>query len=336
MADLISKANDNASQSSVKIIPLLILEVVSAFLMSFYFRQLATGFTGFNLVWFFVGLVLFIVFSFLVALFINELLWPSLAACLSVTAGLSVFYDYFSAVLLGFGLLVFFILILSVFSLKKDLENALKIDFFRLSKIFLSKMTLALAILFCLFVYFIFSAKTVSLDSGQGGFPISFENFQNFALKPNERLIGVFVPNFKFQESLQTLLAGVLENQLSSTVPDFKNLPSSVKEAALASVIKQEFGDSLDKFFGYPVNIKDSVDKITYDFLAIKFNQLNQVAKDWVVIGMFVALFFTIRFLFIPINWLLSVLMFLIYLLLLAVNFVNIKSEPRSKEVFSI
>lgn len=336
MSDLISKESDGVSQSSVKIIPLLILEIVSAFLMSFYFRQLAAGFTGFNLIWFLLGLALFVIFSFLSALFVNELLWPSLAAGLSATVSLAVFYDYFSAGLLGFGLLVFATLVLGIFSLKKELENSLKINFFRLSKIFLSKMTLAIAILFCLFAYFLFFIKTPSLDLGQSGLPISFESFRIFVLKPNEGLIGIFVPNFKFQEPLQTVLAGVLENQLSQSIPNFKDLPDATKETVVVSAIEQEFGDSLDEFFGYQVNLKDSVDKIVYDFLAIKFNQLNQTVKDWMPVGMLVVLFFTIRFLFIPINWLLSVLMFLVYLLLLAVNFINIKSEPRSKEVIII
>lgn len=328
MADLISKENDGVHQSSVKIIPLLILEIVSAFLMSFYFRQLAAGFSVPNLIWFSVGLVLFVIFSFLAALLINELLWPSLAAGLSVIASLAVFYDYFSVVLLGFGLLVFLILVFGMSRLKTDLENTLKINFSHLSKIFLSKITLAMSILFCLFAYFLFSAK--------GGFPVSFESFRVFILKPNEGIISIFVPNFKFQEPLQKVLAGVLENQLSQSIPNFKNLPASVKETVIASAVDQEFGVSLTNALGYQVNLKDSVDKVVYDSLVIKFNQLNPTAKNYIYIGILVVLFFTIRFLFIPINWVLSILMFLAYQLLLAVNFVNIKSESRSKEVFSI
>ncbi len=328
MADLISKESDGFHQSSVKIIPLLILEIVSAFLMSFYFRQLVAGFNGPNLIWFLVGLFLFVIFSFLAALFINELLWSSLAAGLSVIASLAVFYDYFSAVLVGFGLLVFLILVWGISRLRTDLENTLKINFFHLLKIFLSKITLAAAILFCLFAYFLFSAK--------GGFPISFESFRVFILKPNEGIIGIFVPNFKFQEPLQTVLTGVLEKQLVETIPNFRNLPASIKETAIASAIQQEFGVSLNKVLGYQVDLKDPVDKVIYDSLLIKFNQLNPTAKNWMYIGIFVVLFFTIRFLFIPVNWLLSILMFLIYQLLLAVKFVSIKSESRSKEVFVI
>ncbi|MDP3052846.1 MAG: hypothetical protein Q8N22_02750 [bacterium] len=328
MADLISKESGGFNQSSVKIIPLLFLEIVSAFLMSFYFRQLMTGFSVLNLIWFSAGLALFVIISFLAALFVNELLWSSLAAGLSVIVSLAVFYDYFSVVLLGFGFLIFLILVWGISRLKTDSDNTLKINFSHLSKIFLSKITLATAILLCLFAYFLFSAK--------GGFPISFESFRVFILKPNEGIISIFVPNFKFQEPLQKVLAGVLENQLSQSIPNFKNLPASVKETVIASAVDQEFGVSLTKALGYQVNLKDSVDKVVYDSLVIKFDQLDPTAKNWIYIGVFVALFFTIRFLFIPINWVLSILMFLIYQLLLAVKFVSIKSESRSKEVFSI
>ncbi len=328
MADLISKENGGSNQSSVKIIPILVLEIISAFLMSFYFRQMVAGLNVPNLIWFLVGFILFVIFSFLAALFINELLWSSLAAGLSVIVSLAVFYDYFSVVLLGFGLLVFLILLWGMSRLKTDSDNTLKINFSHLSKIFLSKITLALAILFCLFAYFLFSTK--------GGFPISFESFRVFILKPNEGIIRIFVPNFKFQEPLQTVLAGVLEKQLVQSVPNFNNLPASVKETAITSAVDQQFGVSLDKALGYQVNLKDPVDKVIYDSLVIKFDQLNPMAKNWTYIGIFVVLFFTIRFLFIPINWLLSILMFLIYQLLLAVKFVSIKSESRSKEVFVI
>ncbi|MFA5083943.1 MAG: hypothetical protein WC475_00955 [Candidatus Paceibacterota bacterium] len=328
MADLISKESDVIHQSSVKIIPLLVLEVASALLMSIYFRQLVAGFAGSNLAWFLLGFVLFVIFSFFSALFINELLWSSLAAGLSVIASLAVFHDYFSVVFLGSGLLVFLVLVFGISKLKADSENTLKINFFHLSKIFLSKTTLALTILFCLFAYFLFSVK--------GGFPVSFENFRVFILKPSEGLVGLFITGFKFQEPLQTVLAGVIEKQLSQSIPDFSNLPAAAKEMAVASAINQEIGPSLDQVLGYRVNFKDSVDKVIYDALVIKFSQLNPAAKNWMYVGVLVLLFFTVRFLFIPINWLLSILIFLIYLLLLAVNFVDIKSEQRSKEVFSI
>jgi len=328
MTDLISKENNNFYHSPFKIIPLLVLEIASAFVLSFYFRQLAAGFTVPNLIWFSVGLVLFVIFSFFAALFINELLWSSLAAGFSVIAGLAVFYDSFLPALVGLGFLVFFILVWGIYRAKTELENTLKIDFFHLSKVFLSKIALAIAVLLCFFSYFLFSAK--------GGFPISFESFRIFVLKPNERIISIFVPNFKFQEPLQNVLAGVLENQLSQSIPNFKNLPASTKETIIASAVDQEFGVSLTKVLGYQVNLKDSVDKVVYDSLVIKFYQFSPAAKNWMYIGILVSLFFVIKLLFIPVNWLLSILIFLVYQLLLAVNFVNIKSESRSKEVIQI
>jgi len=339
MADLISKKN-GIYQSPFKVVPFLVLEIGSAFLMSFYLRQLLTnagssglpaqaglpaGQAGGGLIWFLVGLGLFIIFSFLSALFINGLLWSSLAAGLSVIASLAVFYDYFSTVLIVFSIFIFLIFVWGISKLRSELEDTLKIKFFRLVKVFLSKIVLGLAIMISLFGYFL-------LPTG-GGFPVSLENFQSFVLKPNEGLIGIFVPNFKFQTSIQTVLAGLLEPQLAKQVPNYKNLPASAKEIILESAIRQQLLDGLEKALGTKIDSQEPVGKVIYDSLAIKFSQLDETAKNWITIGIFVLLFFTIQFIFIPIKWLLSFLLFLIYLFLLAINFVSIRLESRSKEV---
>ena len=275
---MLSKEND-IYQSPVKVAFLLIFEIGSAFLMSFYFRQFAVDFGSQKLILFLVGLVSFLVFSFFAALFIRGFLWSNLAVGLSLAAGLAVFYDYFSATFLVFGFFIFLVFFWGIGGLRFELENSLKIKIPRLLKIFLAKASLGTAILISLFCYFLFSVK--------GDFPISFENLQ-FLLKPNEKLLAIFVPGFSFQKPLQTVLTGV------------------------------------------------SADRVIYDSLKIKFNQLGETVKKWIIIGVFAALFFVIRFLFIPLNWLLSAVVFLIYLVLLALNFASIRLEPRSKEVLMI
>ncbi len=340
MTDFLSKKN-GIYQSPFKVIPLLIFEISSAFLMSFYFRQLLSGSSdliaqtglpagqvGGGLIWFLVGLGLFVIFSFLSALFINGLPWSSLAAGLSVIASLAVFYDYFSTVLIVFGIFIFLIFVWAIRKLRLELEDTLKIRFFRLVKVFLSKVTLGLAIMISLFGYFLLPAG--------GGFPVSLENFQFFVLKPNEGLISIFVPNFKFQTPIQTVLAGLLEPQLAEKVPNYKNLPASAKEIILESAIRQQFLDGLEKSLGTKIDSQESVGQAIYDSLAIKFSQLDDAVKNWITIGIFVLLFFTIQFIFIPIKWLLSFLLFLIYLFLLAIKFVHIRLESRSKEVLQM
>ncbi len=100
--------------------------------------------------------------------------------------------------------------------------------------------------------------------------------------------------------------------------------------------IKREFLDGLSKFLGSEINAQDSADKVIYNSLVIKFSQLDEGVKKWIIIGIFVVLFLTIRALFVPVNWLLSIFIFLIYLFLLAFNFVSVKMESRSKEVLMI
>lgn len=325
MADLIANKENDFYQSSVKVISLLFLEIVSAFLMIFYLRQVIVAFNGQNLMLFLAGFGLFIIFSFLSALFINGMLWSSLAAGLSVVASLAVFYDYFSITLIISGLFVFLIFIWAIHSLRSELDNSLKIRFSRLVKIFLAKTTLGLAILITLFYY--------SLASTQGGFLVSFDNFKFLALNPNEKIIGIFIPDFSFQKPLQTVLVGVFEKQLADKIPGFESLPASAKETILKAAVQQQFLDGLEKFFGSKINANDPIDKIIYNVLTIKFNQLSETFKYWITIGIFIILFLIIQFVFIPVKWILVVVLSSVYLLLLALHFARVKIEPRSKEI---
>lgn len=337
MADLLSKEKeDNFYQPPVKVIPLLFFEIGFAFLMSFGFRQLIsnTSLSAGGLFWFLIGLGLFTVFSFLTALLVNGFQWSGLAAGLSVLASLAVFYDYFSTTLIIFGILVFLILIWGISRLRSELTDSLKIRFFRLTQVFLPKIALGVAILLSLFSYLLFSSQASSAGPGQGGFPISFKNF-HFLLKPNEKLVGIFIPDFSFQKPFQIILAGLLKRQLAAKVPSFESLSASAKETMVESVIDEELA-GLKKFLGAEINARDSVDKVIYDSLVKKFSQLDERVKKWIIIGIFFVLFLTIRALFIPVNWLLAIFLFLIYLFLLALNFASVKMEPRSKEIIII
>lgn len=323
---MLSKENSGVYQPSIKIIPLFILEIVSAFLMSFYFRQFLVFFNGYSLIWFLVGLGVFIISSFFAALFLKGFIWSALAAGFSVMVSLAVFYDHFSAALNGFGFVVFLVFAWGIFKLQRALENTLEIDFFHLAKVFLSKMAMGTAILLSVFSYFLFSVK--------GGPVIPLEAFKAF-LRPNEKVVAVFFPGFSFDKSLQLFLADVLEKQLADKVPNFATLPVSIKEGLIAP-FQQQIVDGLQKFSGIKISLKDPISDVAYDVLAVKFSQLNEPLKSWTLIGVFVGLFFTIQILFVPINWLLSIVLFLIYSFLLAVNFASIKMESRSKEVVEI
>jgi hypothetical protein len=113
-------------------------------------------------------------------------------------------------------------------------------------------------------------------------------------------------------------------------------LPAAARETILESVIRQQFLDGLEKSSGVKINAQEPVGKIIYDFLVIKFNQLNESIKNLITLGIFVILFFVIQTIFIPVKWLLSFVLFLVYMSLLAVRFAGIRLEQRSKEVLHL
>jgi hypothetical protein len=303
MADLLVKEKENdIYQSPVKVVFLLVFEVGSAFLMSFYFRQTIVDFSIQKLVFFLIGLSLFLIFSFFTSLLVEGFIWSSLGVGLSIAASFAVFYDYFSSILVFFGLIIFLIFLWAVSELRSAAADSLKIRFFHLAKVFLAKAVLAVALALTIFCYFL-----LPFD----GFPLSFKNFQ-FLLKSNEKLVAVFIPNFSFEKTLKEILS--------------EKLPAEIKGTGLEEII----------FLGFKINAADPVDKIIFDSLKTKFVQMNERTQKIIIISLFVCLFLIIQFLFIVLRWIFPIILFLIYLFLSAVNFVAIKLESTSKETLSI
>lgn len=314
MADLLAKEKENdIYQSPLKVVPLLVLEVVAAFSMSFYFRQLIIDFTTPKLVLFLTGLSSFLIFSFFSSLLVRGFFWSALGAGLAVAASLAVFYDYFSPTLIISGLIIFLIFLWAIRELRLAVDDSLKIRFFHLAKVFLARATLGLAVALAIFGYFLLPAAD--------GFPLSFKNFQ-FLLKPNEKLVAIFIPNFRFEKPLKEIL--------------LEKLPAEVKGTAIEGMVQEEFLAGWEKFLGFKINPADSVDKVFFNSLKTKFDQMSEGTKRLTVIGVFISLFFLIELVFIPLKWVFPLILFLIYTFLSAINFVTIRLESRSKEFISI
>lgn len=302
-------------QSSVKVVFLLIFEIGSVFLMSFYFRQLIADFTGWRLIFFLTGLSLFLIFSFFASLLVRSFVWSSLSMGLAVAASFAVFYDYFSPILIFSGLIIFLIFLWGIKELRSAAEGSLKISFFRLAKVFLIKAGLGLAAMLTIFCYFLTPAEN---------FPLSFKTFQ-ILVKSNEKLVAIFIPDFRFEKSVKDNFVGFIEKQLAAKIPGFELLPLAAKTAAINEVIKN-----------FPVNTGEPTDQSFFNFLQTKFNQTSKSVQKLIVIGLFICLFLIIQFLFIVLKWFFPIILFLIYLFLSAVNFINIRIESRDKEVVSI
>jgi len=313
MADLLAKENQNELyQPPFKVILLLVLEISSAFLMSFYFRQLITDSSGLKLILFLVGLVLFLVFSFFTSLLIKSFIWPSLGLLLATVASLVVFYDYFSQLFIVAALFIFLIFLWAARALRRAAEDSLKIRFFQLAKTFLVKADWGLILMLTLFCYFLLPAN---------GLPLSFKNFQ-LLVNPSEKLVAIFIPGFQFEKSFQDNLSGLLEKQLAVQVPGFEKLPAATKTAAL----EQTFKD-------FPFDVQSPADQSIFDFLKNKFSQMDTSTQNWIIIGFFIILLLVVKFLFIFWQWILPPIIFMVYLFLSAINFVSIELESRDKEV---
>lgn len=324
MSDLLNQQNKN--RGGIKIFVLAVLEIGSAFGFGFFSQQLLFSPNLQNLSFFLISLTLFLISGFFIALLIKETFWSSLIFFLASGTALSVFYRNFSANLIIVGLVIMWLFLLwGRNRTRAELNDSAKVRFFRLTKIFLSKTVFGTAV---------FLAFTVYLTTTSKDFPVSFPYFQ-LLLRPGEKTLALFMPDFNLQNPLQIALTQLAETQLAKTVPDFDELPPLNKNVLIKEIVQEGFLKPIEVFAGASVDPTEPTDKTIFNILQTKFGQLNDKTKTAVTVGIFVFFFLLLKTCLLPLKWLSALIGYFIYLLLLAFNFIDVSLEAGSKEVIT-
>ncbi|KKR88762.1 MAG: hypothetical protein UU85_C0002G0014 [Candidatus Wolfebacteria bacterium GW2011_GWA2_42_10] len=217
---------------------------------------------------------------------------------------------------------VFAILFWAVRRGQKELENMLKVNFWRFGKVILPKAIAALFLFAS--VVFVYGA------SDRQEFFISRTTFER-VLFPNAALVQKFFPEFDISLSSGELISNLAAKQVNK-IPQFQILPASAKKQ-LVNQAAEELKNKISDFFGGNINFKEKIGDSIYGLLRNKFAGLPQALQSYVLLAATALLFLAFEGLAFPLRLIISLFAFIIYEILLALGFATVVLEGRSGEI---
>jgi hypothetical protein len=316
-----------ADKAIAKIVILAIIGIVFSFLFGYFLKLfILEGQSDFLLFSFLAGLG-FLVFFLLNVFFIKNLWLVNLIIFLGALAFSASFYDQLSKIF-GIGVLIsFLILLLANYVGRQELENMLKIKFWRVSKKTVPKAIVALAV----FVGIVY-VGVANLDIERKEFFISQETFEKI-ISPITKLgiIQGFVPGFDLSLPTEKLIKNLAASQIEQN-SELKLLPETVKNQLIERSVK-ELENKISEFTATPLDSKAKASDALYEMMVKRFGDLPANAKSIAPKIVAALIFLTIVGLSLPIRLIVSVLVFLIYEICLALGFSTIMMEGRSREI---
>lgn len=206
-----------------------------------------------------------------------------------------------------------------------ELQNSLKVKFWRVSRAVLPTAILGL-IIFGTAVY----AGNFSGPSADKFF-VSEQAFEKIITVSAAPFIQKFFPEFGLSLSVQDLIAKMAENQVERN-PRFKILPNSLKKQ-LVNQATAEFKERTLELAGSPVDFQKNPGRAIYGVLVFQFNQLTSRAKTIVVAIVAALLFLTAIGFAWPIRILMTIGALVIYETFLALGFAMVALEGRNREI---
>lgn len=313
-------------QSISKIIVLAALGIIFSFFFGYFLKLFIFESRTVFLLASFSSLLFFLTIFLLGAFFVKSRTKTGQIILLESLAFLAAFYDQLSTNVAIGVLASFLILLWANYSGRLELENTLKIRFWRVGKKVLPKAIAALA----LFV----GVAYVSIGgvSGEKDFFISQSVFEKM-LSPviNMKIVQNFLPGFDSSLPTGELIKNLAKSQIEQN-SQMKLLPEAVKKQLINQTAK-ELEKKFSDFLGVPINPKTKTSEALYQAMVNKFAALPENIKTAVPVGVAVLIFLTIISLSLPIRWLASILAYFAYEICLALGFSVIMLEGRSREI---
>ncbi|MEK9154729.1 MAG: hypothetical protein AAB596_01515 [Patescibacteria group bacterium] len=320
--ELLGHHTDGAEvdQSLSKIIVLAIFGIVFSLIFSYFLNLF---FSRGNLLFVSISAgaaFLFSISVLLQSIFIKDF-WRSILIIsiegLILIAG---FYGEINLFVSGSAVVATLLLFLAYWSAKKEMDNMLKINFWRVSKVVLPKAIAALAIFF--------SFSYVSTVGSGFVFPKAY--FEDIFFS-SSAIVKNFYPAFNPSYSIKEFAFNSAKDQLNN-LPQAKLLSESEKNR-LINQSAGEFEARLAVYFGENFNSELKISDAVYDLLSQKFSQLPKNARTLVLFGVAMLIFLIIEGFALPIRWVISLLAYVIFEILLAIDFAVVILEGRSREI---
>lgn len=224
---------------------------------------------------------------------------------------------------------IFAVVILALFLIfagmigRREIDEVVKIRFFRLSRLVLSPVVLGVAICVALLFFDAFSLRNLTGDNPilpQGAFEKNIEGFSK-ALSP---VLG----EIDFSKTLREIANDSVDNAAKTSplaIPS--DLLGASKERALS-----EYQKRMQEVLGIPVDPDKKISAEIYQSLLNRFNGLEGGMRTLVLGALAFVLFITVTAISPIVRFIAAGIAFLLFELLRALGFIAILYENRSKE----
>ena len=329
MTDFLNKNFINEAEvdrSNFKIGFLALLGIIFSFLFGYFINDFIIG--GQSL-YFYFGFACGIIFG---AIFLLKAFFMKSSDKIFLIVfleSLALFFGFFRQLSPVIGIAVFIaflILISGIFGGKRELQNFLKIRFWKIGKVVLPKVILAITLVSSA-AYFNNFYKNISLAEVQ---ILSKEAFERI-IAPTDFMVKKFYPGFDFSLKAEDWIINMAKSQIedSSAASVF---PASAK-SQLVKQASDQLKKSITDFSGAPVNFGSKISEAIYDVVILKIKQMAPKTKIVFMASVSALIFLTVMGFILPIRWIMAALAFIIYEIFLAVGFATVAMEGRNREI---
>ena len=216
------------------------------------------------------------------------------------------------------------LIIIGAQSGQNHLQTSLKVQFFNFSAKALRGAVNGLILLIVLF-YLIF-------NSGKGT-PLSQEII-NAVLRFSEPFAQTQIPTLSFNLTVREFLEELALSGLTAEEREWLNaLPAVARHNFITNAV-QNVKDLMGKYVTLEnINENDIISVAIYDLIAEKFTEANPSLQTSILIIIGLLLFTILRILILPLTILVGFSAYIIYQILLALGFVRIALEARTREI---
>jgi len=314
-----------ADQSVWKIIVLAAIGLGCAFLAGYFLKDfLIQG--GLNsLLFCFAAGAGFLIIFILEVLFLKTFWLTNLIVFVQTLGFLSLFYDKISQNFLLGALVGFLIFLWGIYSGRTEIQDMVKIRFWRVSERALPKAITGLALLISVISVGFFSFTS-------DNFFISQATFEKIVLPFNKlSIIQSFAPGFDLSLPISEMIKNMAISQIQND-SQLKNLPAAAQNQVIDQTVK-DLQTKISDSIGVPFNPQATASQTLYQMMIGKISELPENIKSFIPLAVAILIFLSIVSLSWPIRMLISVPAYLIYEICLALGFSSIITEGRSGEI---
>lgn len=312
-------SSDGKPVGAYKSIALDVLSILAAFVLGYSYREyLADGMS----LWIVAGA--FLVFGAISAL--QALLCKKagrrafIVLCEVVTLGLF-FYAFEWRFLLTAAACAFILFFWGYLGSRSEIDYGMNFRPFKATKSVVGKVMTG-TILFMIVIYIpLWNQSSVFIPQK------SFNAFFDWGAG----VIDAFYPKISLSGSLGDFVNNIARTQLE-TVASFRSL-SSENQSMLITQSATSIIDNLSKNIGVNLQPADTISATIYQFITKTLTGWENRFQGAFFAGWGVVLFFVARSVGIIFVWIDQLFVFIVYEILLAVRFIRVKEEPRTKEI---